>query len=70
MHFTTAGQCGLMKSQLAHHNWEVGVNSQPHFSKLLLKKIVLVDNSHGLQLLMGVGRTDAQFLLEDSLIIG
>ena len=39
-----AGMCGLLKNNLIHHNWEIGLFSTFAFSKLVLKNNVLVEN--------------------------
>lgn len=70
VHFTTAGQNGLLKNAVAHHNWEIGVNAGYSFAKLVFKRMVLIENQNSLLLFMLAGIKTGMYEIQDSLIIG
>ena len=67
-----AGQCGMVKNTLVHHNYEIGVFSKSAFSKLLLKDSTFIENGNStfhLQLHNGA-QTTGEIIVENSLVIG
>lgn len=66
-----AGQCGLLKNTLIHHNWEFGLHSEFAFSKLLLKNNVYIENRNSFFLQLHNGaKNNGEIIAQDSLVLG
>ena len=44
------GQCGLLKNNLFHHNWYIGLFADGAFSKIVAQNNVFVDNVRAIYL--------------------